>query len=216
MARFCLENVDGLSEPMQGALLAALTRQEETALNDQPAFRVISTVSTTENEPDPLKESLIPELYFRLSGLEIDVPPLRDRGEDILTLFNKFAQRFAEEYGYMTPELSASDAAILLRANWPGNVRQIINLAERIVLQNRRGEEEVSTLLNQATGDTKSEARNDRPLKDHVEAFEKMLIENALRRHRGSIASVMDELSLPRRTLNEKMAKYALSRSEFT
>ena len=52
--------------------------------------------------------------------------------------------------------------------------------------------------------------------KEHVEAFEKMLIENALRRHKGSIASVMAELTLPRRTLNEKMAKYALSRGEFT
>ncbi len=212
----CLENVDGMSPPMQAALLAALTRQEETAANDQPAFRVISTVSVADNEADPTQENLMPELYFRLSGLQMLVPPLRDRGEDILTLFNKYAQRFADEYGCDTPELAASDAAILLRARWPGNVRQIINLAERIVLQNRRGEEEVSALLNQATGDVKEEAANDRPLKEHVEAFEKMLIENALRRHRGSITNVMEELSLPRRTLNEKMAKYALSRSEFT
>jgi DNA-binding NtrC family response regulator len=212
----CLENVDGLSQPMQQALMAALTKQEETAVNDQPAFRVISTVSTAENEPDPMQANLIPELFFRLSGLQMLVPPLRDRGEDILTLFNRYAQRFAEEYGCETPELSAADAAILLRANWPGNVRQIINLAERIVLQNRRGAEEVSSLLNQATGEDKEDTQNDRPLKEHVEAFEKMLIENALRRHRGSIASVMDELSLPRRTLNEKMAKYALSRGEFT
>jgi DNA-binding NtrC family response regulator len=86
----------------------------------------------------------------------------------------------------------------------------------RFLLQNRRGAEEVSSLLNQATGEDKEDTQNDRPLKEHVEAFEKMLIENALRRHRGSIASVMDELSLPRRTLNEKMAKYALSRGEFT
>ncbi len=212
----CLENIDGMSRGMQTSLLAALTRQEETAANDQPAFRVISTVGVAENEPDPVQENLMPELYFRLSGLQMLVPPLRDRGEDILTLFNKYALRFAEEYGCASPELTASDAAILLRARWPGNVRQVINLAERIVLQNRRGDEEVSELLNQATGETKEETTRDRPLKEHVEAFEKMLIENALRRHRGSITNVMEELSLPRRTLNEKMAKYALSRSEFT
>ena len=55
-----------------------------------------------------------------------------------------------------------------------------------------------------------------KPLKEYVEAFERMLIDNTMRRHRGSIVAVMDELCLPRRTLNEKMAKYGLSRAEYT
>ena len=50
-----------------------------------------------------------------------------------------------------------------------------------------------------------------KPLKEYVEAFERMLIDNTMRRHKGSIASVMEELCLPRRTLNEKMAKYAFA-----
>jgi DNA-binding NtrC family response regulator len=54
-----------------------------------------------------------------------------------------------------------------------------------------------------------------KPLKEHVEAFERMLIDNTMRRHKGSIQSVMEELKLPRRTLNEKMAKYGLSRSDY-
>jgi DNA-binding NtrC family response regulator len=54
-----------------------------------------------------------------------------------------------------------------------------------------------------------------KPLKEYVESFEKMLIDNTMRRHRGSIAAVMDELCLPRRTLNEKMAKYGLQRSDY-
>jgi len=52
-------------------------------------------------------------------------------------------------------------------------------------------------------------------LKEHVEAFERMLIDNTMRRHKGSIQSVMEELSLPRRTLNEKMAKYGLTRANY-
>ena len=55
-----------------------------------------------------------------------------------------------------------------------------------------------------------------KPLKDYVDDFERMLIDNAMRRHRGSIVAVMEELCLPRRTLNEKMAKYALSRADYT
>ena len=54
-----------------------------------------------------------------------------------------------------------------------------------------------------------------KPLKEYVESFEKMLIDNTMRRHKGSIQAVMDELCLPRRTLNEKMAKYALQRSDY-
>ena len=52
-------------------------------------------------------------------------------------------------------------------------------------------------------------------LKEFVEAFERMLIDNTMRRHKGSIVAVMDELCLPRRTLNEKMAKYGLQRSDY-
>ena len=54
-----------------------------------------------------------------------------------------------------------------------------------------------------------------KPLKEYVESFEKMLIDNTMRRHKGSITAVMEELCLPRRTLNEKMAKYGLQRQDY-
>ena len=115
--------------------------------------------------------------------------------------------------GCEPPQLTPNDAANLLRADWPGNIRQLLNLAERAVLQSRRGGEDVSALL---ASETSEEAEvTVKPLKEHVEAFERMLIENSLNRHNGSVARVMDELALPRRTLNEKMAKYGLSRADF-
>ena len=95
-------------------------------------------------------------------------------------------------------------------------MRQLNNLAERAVLQSRRGEGNISSLLmsdaNEVTSVVTTEGK---PLKEYVEAFEKMLIDNTMRRHKGSIAKVMDELLLPRRTLNEKMAKYGLQRSDY-
>ena len=105
----------------------------------------------------------------------------------------------------------------MLQAPWPGNVRQLINLAERAVLQQRRGTGSIASLLMADTEETTLHAvsTEGKPLKEYVEAFERMLIDNTMRRHRGSIASVMEELSLPRRTLNEKMAKYGLSRSNY-
>ena len=144
------------------------------------------------------------------------MPPLRARGEDVLTLFTRLSEQFAEEYDCEAPHVTAQEAAQLLQAPWPGNVRQLINLAERAVLQSRRGAGTISSLLMNDHEDMQPVMTTEgKPLKEYVEAFERMLIDNTMRRHRGSISSVMDELCLPRRTLNEKMAKYGLQRADY-
>ena len=104
-----------------------------------------------------------------------------------------------------------------MQAPWPGNVRQLFNVAERAVLQNRRGSGTIASLLMADTDEEMKSAMTTegKPLKEFFEAFERMLIDNTMRRHKGSIIAVMDELCLPRRTLNEKMAKYGLQRSEY-
>ena len=123
------------------------------------------------------------------------MPPLRQRGEDILSLFNRTTEQFADEYGCEPPQVTAQEAAQLLQAPWPGNVRQLINVAERAVLQNRRGTGSITSLL-MTEGDEAREATTTegKPLKEYVESFEKMLIDNTMRRHKGSISAVMDEL----------------------
>ena len=124
--------------------------------------------------------------------------------------------QFAEEYGCEPPTLARATPRNLVQAPWPGNIRQLINLAERAVLQARRGENNISALLIddgfQAAAFTLDA---EKPLKEHVDTFEKMLIDHALRRNQGNVSAVMAELALPRRTLNEKMAKYGLSRQDY-
>ncbi len=212
----CLEDVGELSSDLQARLLSFIEALDggDNGGDDATRVRIIS-VSSLDEGTTPLKERLRPELYFRLAGMEIMVPTLRERGEDTLVLFSRFTQLFAEEYGIEPPEISATDAANLLKAQWPGNIRQLQNLAERVVMQSQHGAEEVSKLLASAADEPADEAPGEKPLKEHVEAFERMLIDNALRRHSGSVAKVMEELVLPRRTLNEKMAKYGLSRSDY-
>ncbi len=91
-------------------------------------------------------------------------------------------------------------------------MRQLINIAERAVLQARRGSGTIASLLMSDHEEMQPVMTTEgKPLKEYVEAFERMLIDNTMRRHKGSIASVMEELCLPRRTLNEKMAKYGFS-----
>ncbi len=206
-----LEDIEALSPSLQARLL--------TSINDQgsPAETRIIGICNLQDEGKTCESVLRPDLFYRLAALRITVPPLRQRGEDILTLFTRLSEQFAEEYGCDSPEISAQEAAQLLQAPWPGNVRQLINVAERAVLQNRRGSGTIASLLMADTDDSAKPAMTTegKPLKEFVEAFERMLIDNTMRRHKGSIVAVMEELCLPRRTLNEKMAKYNLSRSDY-
>ncbi|MDO5632905.1 MAG: sigma-54 dependent transcriptional regulator [Paracoccus sp. (in: a-proteobacteria)] len=206
----CLEDIEALTEPLQARLLAFIADQ------GAPAETRIIAISNARGEGRRAEDSLRPDLFYRLSALQITLPPLRARGEDILALFTRMTEQFAEEYGCEPPQVTAQEAAQLLQAPWPGNIRQLINVAERAVLQNRRGSGSIASLL-MADGEETQQATTTegKPLKEYVESFEKMLIDNTMRRHKGSIASVMDELCLPRRTLNEKMAKYGLSRGDY-
>ncbi|AZY94896.1 MULTISPECIES: sigma-54-dependent transcriptional regulator [Paracoccus] len=206
----CLEDVEALSEAMQARLLAFISEQ------GTPAETRIIAISNARGEGRKAEDSLRPDLFYRLSALKITLPPLRARGEDILALFTRMTEQFSEEYGCEPPQVSAQEAAQLLQAPWPGNIRQLINVAERAVLQNRRGSGSIASLL-MADGEDNQQATTTegKPLKEYVESFEKMLIDNTMRRHKGSISGVMDELCLPRRTLNEKMAKYGLQRGDY-
>jgi DNA-binding NtrC family response regulator len=205
-----LEDVEALSDTLQAKLLSVM--------NDQgtPAETRIVAISNLQEAGKTSEDVLRPDLFYRLAALRITMPPLRQRGEDILTLFTRLSEQFAEEYGCDAPQVSAQEAAQLLQAPWPGNVRQLMNIAERAVLQSRRGSGTIASLLMSDHEEMQPVMTTEgKPLKEYVEAFERMLIDNTMRRHKGSIASVMDELCLPRRTLNEKMAKYSLQRSDY-
>ncbi|MCL4674567.1 MAG: sigma-54 dependent transcriptional regulator [Pararhodobacter sp.] len=206
----CLEDVEALSPALQGRLLTFINEQ-----STPPETRIVAVCN--QHKPGrTLEDVLRPDLYYRLAAMTLTLPPLRTRGEDILALFKSYAADSSEEYGCPAPDLSAQDAAYLLQAPWPGNIRQLISIAEQAVLQNRRGAGSVVSLVmveNEASGGALT--TEGKPLKDYVEAFERTLIDNTMRRHKGSIVAVMEELCLPRRTLNEKMAKYGLSRADY-
>ncbi len=205
-----LEDIEALPSELQARLL--------TFINDQgtPAETRIIAIVNQHSADRTVEDTIRPDLYFRLAALKIVLPPLRARGEDILVLFTRMAEQFSEEYGCDAPEVTAQEAAQLLQAPWPGNIRQLVNVAERAVLQNRRGTGTIASLLMADDEDTGPAITTEgKPLKEYVEAFERMLIDNTMKRHKGSIAAVMDELCLPRRTLNEKMAKYGLQRSDY-
>ena len=204
-----LEDIETLTIELQGKLLDKLVELEHSL-----EIRLI-TISN-HSSSTYAKKILRNDLYFRLSSLKISVPALRKRGNDILDLFSQYALSFSEEYGCSPPLLTSEQSRQLMQAPWQGNVRQLINIAEQIVIQSRRGELNLSSLLMISEEHVDNTITSDgKPLKVYVEAFEKSLIENTMRKHKGSINKVMEELLIPRRTLNEKMSKYSLNRSNF-
>ena len=204
-----LEDVEKLPKQFQDWLLRFLNNQVGSET------RIISIDNSTSKD-DASNNTLRKDLYFRLADLVIDIPPLRERPEDILALFNHYLSQFSLEFELQEIQLTTDDVFKISQFPWPGNTRQLKSVVERFVLGNRRGYLSLSSILiDDNSKMTLSYNDEGRPLKEYVDSFEKMLITNAMQRYQGSISFVMKELQLPRRTLNEKMAKYNLQRSDY-
>ena len=136
------------------------------------------------------------DLYYRLATVELALPPLAERREDIPLLYGVFARAAAERFGMALPQ--DMDVTGLGDQPWPGNVRELKSAAERAVLglaspaSPRRSRGQAGTLP------------------DRVARFEAEAIAQTLRMTNGSTAEAAEQLGLPRRTLNEKIARYGL------
>ena len=204
-----LEDVEKIPKQFQDWLLRFLNNQVGSET------RIIS-IDNSMSKDGASNNTLRKDLYFRLADLVIDIPPLRERPEDILALFNHYLSQFSLEHELQEVQLTTDDVFKISQFPWPGNTRQLKSVVERFVLGNRRGYLSLSSILiDDNSKMTLSYNDEGRPLKEYVDSFEKMLITNAMQRYQGSISFVMKELQLPRRTLNEKMAKYNLQRSDY-
>jgi two-component system C4-dicarboxylate transport response regulator DctD len=145
------------------------------------------------------------DLYYRLSVVELAIPPLRARPEDIPLLFEYFASSAARTHGREPRPVSVATAQMLTTHHWPGNVRELRNAAERYAL----GLAETFTARRPAAEGTRLS------LAQQVEAFERAVIERCLEETGGKISAVMERLDIPRRTLSEKMVRLGLERRQF-
>ncbi|WP_018719254.1 sigma-54-dependent transcriptional regulator [Arhodomonas aquaeolei] len=153
------------------------------------------------------------DLYYRLNVVSLEVPPLRERRDDIPLLFQHFMLVAGyHRYQREVPAVSPEQRSALLAHQWPGNVRELRNVAERYVLLGEHYAFDLDRVLDK-TGDGTAAAMS---LREQVEGFERALIESALRAEHGNISRATDALGLPRKTLYDKMQKYGLTREQFT
>ena len=150
------------------------------------------------------------DLYFRLNTIVIDLPPLRDRRDDIPLLYTQFLEEHAKLYEIAPPEMTAEDLSALLTHDWPGNVRELRHVAERRALSARRGRGSVAEAIRLDDG------QSDVPetLREAVASFERHLIGKVIRAHKGKMDAVAEALGIGRRTLNEKIVKLGLNKAD--
>jgi len=152
------------------------------------------------------------DLYYRLNVVTIDIPPLRERRDDIVLLFHHFLLLANARYKVEAPSPVGGQHAVLLSHSWPGNVRELRNVAERYALLGSSCGYDLEQLMH---GTEEEHAGSGLTLPAQVECFEKSLIEQALSAHKGNIKETMDALSVPRKTLYDKMKKFGLDKGEY-
>ncbi|PNG37202.1 MULTISPECIES: sigma-54-dependent transcriptional regulator [Pseudomonas] len=199
-----LDEIESMPLAQQVKLLRVLQEQKLERLGSNQSIKVdLRVIAAT--KPDLLEEARAgrfrEDLAYRLTVAELRLPPLRERREDIPQLYEHFAQAAAERLGRSIAPLSGAQLSRLLSHDWPGNVRELANAAERQVLG--LGEPEAEVL------------EAGQSLAAQQEAFEAQCLRAALTRHKGEIKAVLNELQLPRRTLNEKMQRHGLTREMF-
>jgi two-component system C4-dicarboxylate transport response regulator DctD len=139
------------------------------------------------------------DLYYRLSVATLNLPPLRERREDIALLFEHFLLLGAVRHQRPVPETTSGRIRQLVGYGWPGNIRELRNVADRCVL----GIESGSPPFGQG------QANGLMALAETVDAFERALIVDAMQRH-GSLARTAEALAVAKTTLHYKIKKYGL------
>jgi two-component system response regulator AtoC len=228
-----LDEVGELPPAVQAKLLRALQEGEIQPVGsgriDKVNVRVVA--STNRDLAADVKAGTFREdLYYRLAVVELVVPPLRDRKDDIPALAEEFARRYGERFGLGTVTLEPALIDALMRTEWPGNVRQLENTIARLAALSAGG---TITLADFHAADTSSsssgslpaanaappasdadepphDARNGPSLKEQVEAFERGLVARALDATGGNQSEAARRLGVSRVTLIDKMKKYNL------
>ena len=148
------------------------------------------------------------DLFYRLEVVHVEVPALRDRGDDVLHIAEHFVRNLSEEYGKSGLRLSADAIDALLRHPWAGNVRELQNKVRRAVVL-VEGQEITAADLSLDSGD--AEAPGSLPtLKEAKETLEREYVERALAANKGNISRTARELGISRPTLYELISRYKL------
>jgi DNA-binding NtrC family response regulator len=200
-----LDEIGNLSLQTQAKLLSAIQNKSVVRVGSNKPIPVDIRLicATNSNLPQMVAEGLFREdLLYRINTIQVEVPPLRHRGNDILILADFYLKRYTQKYG--KPGLRMNQAAEdkLIAYHWPGNVRELQHTMERaVILAEDRILKPSAFLLNSQGNETLMQGP------ETLEEMERMMIEKALQRHNGNHSAAAEQLGISRQTLYNKLKK---------
>jgi DNA-binding NtrC family response regulator len=200
-----LDEIGNLSLTMQAKLLGALERMTITRVGaDRPIKVDARVICATNLTPAELRSPsrFRPDLLYRINTIEIRVPALRERVEDIPAIATHFAHLYARKHGRPEPLLDAATLCKLQQHPWPGNVRELRHAVERLVIMGERGALEL--------GELHGPQSPQEPATLNLEVLERQAIQQAIALTAGNLTKAARSLGLSRATLYRKMTRYGL------
>lgn len=204
-----LDEIGNLSQTMQSKLLTVLQNREITRLGSNKLIpvdvRIIS--ATNKNLSDMVEEdSFREDLLYRINTIQIELPPLRERLDDIPLFLDYFLKKYSEKYNKKITNIPASVLKKLKAYQWPGNIRELQHKVEKAVIMVDSNNLSVNDFFHHSVPTRPDKETNTL----NLEKNEKKLIKKAIENKQGNITLAVKELGISRKTLYNKLKKYGL------
>ncbi len=217
-----LDEVGEMPLPLQAKLLRVLQEGEFRPVGSNQTKRVDVRIVAATNRTleEEVREGRFREdLYYRLQVFPLQLPPLRDRGDDVLLLARHFLVRYAREFGRSSATFSQEAAELLRAYNWPGNVRELENEVQRLVIQMDEGETIVAPRhMSTRIGKVEGAPLRGLPsmpagasLKEMMDQVEQAILRSALDEHDNNKSATAKTLGITREGLHKKLKKFGMS-----
>ena len=206
-----LDEIENASPSVQSKLLQLLEdrvyrKVGDTVYRKTGARFVIATNKDLYQEV--IRNTFRSDLFYRLAVFEIKIPPLRERGRDLLEIANHFVKLYSIETGKDLPELKEAEYRLLSAYDWPGNVRELKNMIERAVIFSEKGKLDFS-LLPGKTG-THLELEDSLDLRGYIRHKERDFLENALKKCKGDVQRTAELINMSIPFVYKKIREYKI------
>ena len=205
-----LDEIGNLSMPLQSKLLTVLQNREVTRIGSNKSTPVDIRLICATNMPlhDMVQENTFrQDLLYRINTVELKLPPLRDRLEDIPLLADHFMKTYCHKYRKQIKKIAAVTLKKLQKYSWPGNIRELQHAIERAVIM---GEGSVLNPDDFFFLSEKADAKKDMSENYNLDEVEKVVIQRAINKHSGNISKAAKELGLTRASLYRRLEKHGL------
>ena len=203
-----LDEIGNLSFHLQAKLLAVLQNREITRIGSNQTIPVdIRLVCATNKDlPALVTKGLFREdLLYRINTIQVEVPPLRERGEDILALADFFLKKYAWKYDKPSLKFNHQAQEKLMKYSWPGNIRELEHSVEKAVILSENNILKADDFFLKPIGAAKSDGDT-----LNLDEMEKRFILRALEKNPGNVSAAADQLGITRQTLYNKLKKIGL------